>query len=44
MQWWDEFKDPKLHEYMLILFKNNHELKIAQLRIKQEEAKQKNGY
>ena len=37
MQWWDEFDDPKLHDFMLILFKNNHDLKIAQLRIKEGE-------
>lgn len=37
MQWWDEFNDPRLHDYMLILFKNNHDLKIAQLRIKEGE-------
>ena len=37
MVWWDGFDDPILHEYMLTLFKNNHDLKIAQLRIKEGE-------
>ncbi len=37
IQWWDEFNDQNLHDYMLILFKNNHDFKIAQLRIKEGE-------
>ena len=37
MNWWDSFQDPMLHDYMLILFKNNHDLKIAHLRIKEGE-------
>ena len=37
IQWWDEFNDPLLSEYMLNVFKNNHDLKIAALRIKEGE-------
>ncbi len=37
IQWWDEFNDSTLHDYMLLLFKNNHDLKIAQLKIKEGE-------
>ena len=35
IEWWDEFNDPILSEYMLKVFKNNHDLKIAQLKIKE---------
>ena len=37
IQWWDEFNDPLLSEYMLKVFKNNHDLKIAELKIKEGE-------
>ncbi len=37
IEWWSEFNDPLLNEYMLKVFKNNHDLKIAQLKIKQGE-------
>ena len=37
IQWWDEFNDPLLSEYMLRVFKNNHDLKIAELKIKEGE-------
>lgn len=37
IEWWSEFNDPVLNEYMLKVFKNNHDLKIAQLRIKEGE-------
>ena len=37
IQWWDEFNDPLLSEYILKVFKNNHDLKIAELKIKEGE-------
>lgn len=37
IQWWDEFNDPLLNEYLLKVFKNNHDLKIAELKIKEGE-------
>ena len=37
IEWWNEFNDPLLSEYMLKVFKNNHDLKIAQLKIKEGE-------
>lgn len=37
VQWWEEFNDPQLSEYMLMVFKNNHDLKIAELKIKEGE-------
>ncbi len=37
LEWWETFNDPKLCSYLQKLFENNHDLKIAGLRIKEEE-------
>lgn len=37
IEWWDKFDDSMLHDYMITLFKNNHDLKIAKLKIKEGE-------
>lgn len=37
LEWWETFNDPTLCNYLQKLFENNHDLKIAGLRIKEEE-------
>ncbi len=37
LEWWETFNDPLLSNYLQKLFENNHDLKIAGLRIKEEE-------
>lgn len=37
LEWWETFNDPALSNYLQKLFQNNHDLKIAGLRIKEEE-------
>lgn len=37
IEWWEKFNDPLLVEYLNKVFKNNHDLKIAELKIKENE-------
>lgn len=37
IDWWDEFNNPQLHDYLIKVFENNHDLKIVNLNIKKGE-------
>ncbi len=37
LQWWERYNDPYLTEYMQTVYKNNHDLKIATLKVKEGE-------